>query len=215
MNDSMLITKNRKDSTKYKYKFQFYIEYSSLIVKKSNKSDRNLAILINKNNPNNFVSKPGNLISGQRISSLHLKKGSKRETLVCILQLTDNKQAKELLSLLNELIEKSNRNINESSNNNSSSTGSFDFYNESSSIFTETSLENISLYDMSSILGKSIYSSRSYDGPKTRSIGPSKSIIESRSINRNSVLDRSILDTFDENDYNENEYNENDSDENE
>jgi len=35
MNDSMLITKNRKDSTKYKYKFQFYIEYSSLIVKKS------------------------------------------------------------------------------------------------------------------------------------------------------------------------------------
>ena len=35
MNDSVLITKNRKANIKYKYKFQFYIEYSSIVVRKS------------------------------------------------------------------------------------------------------------------------------------------------------------------------------------
>ncbi|OUM62942.1 hypothetical protein PIROE2DRAFT_61568 [Piromyces sp. E2] len=34
MNDSVLITKNRKANIKYKYKFQFYIEYSSIVVRK-------------------------------------------------------------------------------------------------------------------------------------------------------------------------------------
>ncbi|KAL6612638.1 hypothetical protein U3516DRAFT_592967 [Neocallimastix sp. 'constans'] len=212
MNDSILITKNRKANVKYKYKFQFYIEYSSLIVKKSNKSDKNLAILINKNNPNNVVAKPGNLIAktSQRISILYIKKESKEESLVCILKLPDGKQAEELLNLINELTAK-NKNITENNNKNSSSNGSNDYYNESSSLFNESSLDNTSLYDMSSILSKSIYIRGSLDGPKTRSIGPSNTMKPSRSVYRSSVLDKSIADiSFDENDDDENEYDEND-----
>jgi len=157
MNDSVLITKNRKGVVKYKYKFQFYIEYSSIVVRKSNKSESNLAFFVKNNNPNNFVTKYNKLLpkTSQRITNLQLKKSDEKEVMVCVVKLDNGKDADELLNLIKELSEKylSDEEKKELEENNSGN----DFFNESSSMF-DNSMDT-STMDVSTILNSSVIQS--------------------------------------------------------